>query len=75
MLMAWARVDAAAAMIVNYEWKPEVNDGKNWTRVALAIALSVSLLNLNACNTVQGFGKDIEKLGDKIEKKAEQKKQ
>ncbi|MGH8474041.1 MAG: entericidin A/B family lipoprotein [Gammaproteobacteria bacterium] len=26
------------------------------------------------CNTVEGFGRDLENLGDKIEKKAEQKK-
>jgi entericidin A len=26
------------------------------------------------CNTASGFGRDLEKLGDKIEKKAEEKK-
>jgi entericidin A len=29
---------------------------------------------MSGCNTVQGFGKDMSKLGDKIENKAEEKK-
>jgi entericidin A len=28
---------------------------------------------LTGCNTISGFGRDVEKLGDKIEKKAEEK--
>jgi predicted small secreted protein len=30
------------------------------------------LFLLAGCNTVEGFGKDLSKLGDKIEQKAEQ---
>jgi predicted small secreted protein len=37
--------------------------------------LIVSLALVAAgCNTMAGFGRDVEKLGDKIESKAEQKK-
>jgi entericidin A len=38
--------------------------------------LLIVLLSLVAtgCNTMAGFGRDVEKLGDKIENKAEQKK-
>lgn len=32
------------------------------------------VLNLGGCNTMQGLGKDVSKLGDKIENKAEEKK-
>jgi entericidin A len=41
-----------------------------------ALALLIILLSLVAlgCNTMAGFGRDVEKLGDKIEHKAEQKK-
>ncbi len=31
-------------------------------------------MHLAGCNTVAGFGRDVEKLGDKIERKAEQSK-
>lgn len=36
----------------------------------LAIAASLLLLGLTACNTVEGAGKDIESAGDKIENSA-----
>jgi predicted small secreted protein len=42
-------------------------------RIALWFVLTISVPSFCACNTVAGFGKDMEKLGDKIEKKAEQK--
>ncbi len=51
-----------------------MNELPNLKSRALAIILAVSVLGLYGCNTVEGFGKDLEKLGDKIEKKAEQKK-
>ena len=35
----------------------------------LLIMLAV-LFALSACNTMEGFGKDVEKLGSKIEEKA-----
>ncbi len=35
------------------------------------IALLVAVLALAGCNTMEGLGKDISKVGDKIEKKAE----
>ncbi len=36
--------------------------------------LTLSLMGLAGCNTMEGFGKDVSKLGDKIEKKADEKK-
>jgi entericidin A len=42
-------------------------------KILLSIVVT-SVLSLAGCNTVAGFGKDVEKLGDKIETKAEQKK-
>ncbi|TCV90482.1 entericidin A/B family lipoprotein [Sulfurirhabdus autotrophica] len=36
--------------------------------------LTLSVMGLAGCNTVEGFGKDVSKLGDKIEKKADEKK-
>ncbi len=36
--------------------------------------LAFTLIALSGCNTMAGFGKDVEKLGSKIEKKAEEKK-
>jgi len=32
--------------------------------------LLAALFTLSACNTMEGFGKDVEKLGSKIEEKA-----
>ncbi len=43
-------------------------------RYFVALFALMGVVSLSACNTVQGFGKDVEKLGDKIENKAEQKK-
>lgn len=37
------------------------------------IALSALIAFIAGCNTVEGFGRDLGKLGDKIEHKAEQK--
>jgi len=34
--------------------------------------LIIGVLGLSACNTMEGLGKDVGKLGDKIEKSAEQ---
>ncbi|WP_034292260.1 entericidin A/B family lipoprotein [Herbaspirillum sp. RV1423] len=34
--------------------------------IALAL-LAASTLTLTACNTVQGFGKDVEKVGEKMQ--------
>jgi entericidin A len=37
----------------------------------LALLLLVAYASmLTACNTVEGFGRDVERVGDKIEKKA-----
>ncbi len=36
--------------------------------LSLILALGAVLLSLNACNTVQGIGKDIEKGGEAIQK-------
>jgi predicted small secreted protein len=37
-------------------------------------ALLLAGVFLAGCNTMQGLGKDVSKLGDKIERKAEEKK-
>lgn len=37
---------------------------------ALMLALSFGILA--GCNTMEGFGKDVSKVGDKIEQKADQ---
>jgi entericidin A len=51
-----------------------MNDLGKLRRITLWFVLTISVPNFCACNTVAGLGKDMEKLGDKIEKKAEQKK-
>lgn len=38
----------------------------------LLLAVVASAFALGGCNTVAGFGKDVSKVGDKIERKAEQ---
>lgn len=38
------------------------------------LLLLVGFASLSGCNTMEGFGKDLKKVGDKIEKKAEEKK-
>ncbi len=38
------------------------------------LALLTYAMMLSACNTMEGLGKDLSKLGNKIEKKAEEKK-
>ncbi|GAA5785517.1 hypothetical protein GCM10007860_04540 [Chitiniphilus shinanonensis] len=35
--------------------------------ILLAVVAVVAMASLSACNTVHGFGKDVQKLGDKIE--------
>ena len=40
----------------------------------LVLLLTVGVFTLSGCNTMEGFGKDLKKVGDKIEKKAEEKK-
>ena len=37
-----------------------------------ALMLALSLGILAGCNTMAGFGKDVSKVGDKIEQKADQ---
>jgi len=41
--------------------------------IALA-AIGAGTVGLVGCNTMEGLGKDVSKLGDKIESKAEEKK-
>jgi entericidin A len=43
------------------------------SRILLFLAV-LGFAGLPGCNTMEGFGKDLSKLGDKIEKKAEEKK-
>ena len=39
-----------------------------------ALFLTVCMLALSGCNTMEGLGKDLKKLGGNIEKKADEKK-
>ena len=39
--------------------------------IALMLLAMFSMSTLTACNTMAGVGKDVEKVGDKIEDKAE----
>ncbi|GAO36313.1 entericidin [Sulfuricella sp. T08] len=43
-------------------------------KAAAIVTLMFGMLALTGCNTVEGFGKDLSKVGGKIEKKAEEKK-
>ena len=38
----------------------------------LGVLAILAILNLSACNTMSGLGKDVSKLGDKIEQKADE---
>jgi predicted small secreted protein len=40
----------------------------------VVILLLAGILCLSGCNTMEGFGKDLKKLGGNIEKKADEKK-
>ena len=40
---------------------------RRWMLLVLAVLVNAG------CNTVEGFGRDVEKLGDKIERKAAEK--
>ena len=42
-------------------------------KIKCFVALSALVAFIAGCNTVEGFGRDLGKLGDKIEHKAEQK--
>jgi predicted small secreted protein len=42
---------------------------KTMKTIATWVALSFALM-LSGCNTVKGFGQDLQKVGDKIEEKA-----
>ncbi|BDU15405.1 entericidin A/B family lipoprotein [Lysobacter auxotrophicus] len=40
--------------------------------IATLLLVVLSLVLLNGCNTMEGLGKDVEKLGQKIDQKASQ---
>ena len=42
-------------------------------RYFVTLAISAALFVLGGCQTMEGFGKDVSKVGDKIEKKADEK--
>ena len=52
---------------------PTFLETKAMKTITTCVALSF-LLALSACNTMQGFGKDVSKAGDKIENKADKSK-
>ena len=37
----------------------------------IVLALAAALISLAGCNTMRGFGKDVEQVGEKIQKKAQ----
>ena len=39
----------------------------------VTLAVAAALVLLGGCQTMEGFGKDVSKVGDKIEKKADEK--
>jgi len=41
-------------------------------RTRLALAALLAALALTACNTVEGFGKDVSKAGDQLEEAADE---
>jgi entericidin A len=43
-------------------------------QLVMLFMIAVGFLGLSGCNTMEGLGKDVSKLGDKIENKAEEKK-
>lgn len=44
-------------------------------RIALALAAAfIASMTLSACNTMEGFGQDVQKTGEKIESAADKKK-
>ncbi len=43
------------------------------TKLVLLAMIIASVFTLSACNTVKGVGKDVKKVGDKIEKAGEKK--
>ena len=43
-------------------------------KLAILAVFAAGFIGLTGCNTMQGLGKDVSKLGDKIENKAEEKK-
>ncbi len=42
------------------------------TRTRLMLAAMLAAFALSACNTVEGFGKDVSKAGDELEEAAEE---
>ena len=40
-------------------------------RVMVIFSMLLGVMGLAGCNTMEGFGKDVSKLGDKIEQSAE----
>ena len=44
------------------------------SKFSMLVMIAVGVIGLSGCNTMQGLGKDVSKLGDKIENKAEEKK-
>ena len=40
-------------------------------KISIVLMLSAFVMSLTACNTVAGFGKDTQKVGEEIEEEAE----
>ena len=52
--------------------QPQVETPRPLTAALLAPVLGIALLALSACNTMEGFGQDMENAGEEIEEEAEE---
>lgn len=44
---------------------------RNFKKIVLAAVAAAAVAGLAACNTVEGFGEDLEKGGEKLQEKAD----
>ncbi len=44
---------------------------RNWSALAVTV-VTLALLSLTGCNTAEGFGRDVQKAGEAIEKEAQE---
>ena len=51
--------------------KPNVKPMNRWIVLMMLACFSTGTLALTACNTMAGAGKDVQKVGQKVETKAE----
>jgi entericidin A len=61
---------AISSMFVHFKSRKQT--GENMRKVASLFLLIASVYLLAGCNTMHGFGKDMQNLGDKIQNKSAQ---